>query len=549
MPHRHTLAPFALLISCAACSGGPTQAPLLTCDAAHTQQLAPLPVGGYRFATLPCLTLAANSSTTDSAEYLIVAQSAAGTPGYHSAFQLRSSAAGAATFAQLQPALAGARSSVAAQFDAFLRESGRSVAAPAARAAAMAASVAGAEGVVTAPPVVGDSRTFMVCATVTCSSFATVTAPARIVSGHVAIYVDPAAPPGGVDSAYLDSLGQIFDQRVYAVDTSAFGHESDIDHNQVVAVLMTGVVNAMVKSEECQTAGYVAGFFYPGDIFPGPNPFPHTPGEVMYTLVPDPDGTLSCPHTRARVKELLPPTLLHELEHMISYNQHVIVQASRPEQTWLDEALAKYAEELGGRTFLPDSTPFLSYADGDLYDASVYLEAPGDHYLVTPTDQDLGDVGAGWLFMRYVVDQFGSSIPRALVTGTNATGRDNLTLHTGMSFATLTARWALANWVSDLPAFNAPPDLTYRSWPFRATYASLHAQDTVGRFPLPFPLVPVVTAGSPVSLSGVLRAGSGVYVRCLQPPGGGAVTLAFSAPGPVVLDPLVVPQFAVVRIR
>src|SRR2546427_449404 len=61
--------------------------------------------------------------------------------------------------------------------------------------------------------------------------------------------------------------------------------------------------------------------------------------------------------------------------------------------------------------------------------------------------------------------------------------------------------------------------------------------------------VPVVTAGSPVSLSGVLRAGSGVYVRCLQPPGGGAVTLAFSAPGPVVLDPLVVPQFAVVRIR
>src|SRR5207244_12819004 len=123
----------------------------------------------------------------------------------------------------------------------------------------------------------------------------------------------------------------------------------------------------------------------------------------------------------------------------------------------------------------PESASFLSYAGGDLNDAYIYLAAPGDHYLVTPTDQNLGDVGAGWLLMRYAVDQFGASLPRKLVVGTKSTGVANLTLQTGVLFPTLAARWALANWVSDLPGFTAPLELQYTSWRLREIYATLHA--------------------------------------------------------------------------
>src|SRR5258708_22276734 len=51
--------------------------------------------------------------------------------------------------------------------------------------------------------------------------------------------------------------------------------------------------------------------------------------------------------------------------------------------------------------------------------------------------------------------------------------------------------------------------LTYDSWKFRTTYASLHAQDA-GNFPKTFPLTPPTSAGRSVNMTGTLRAGSGV---------------------------------------
>jgi hypothetical protein len=518
------------------------------CGVANTREIT-LAVGAYASVAVPCVAVGANTSPTDSAEYLVVAQSAAGTPGYHSAFQLQGSVLASSPVVARVGASSGESRSVPVQFDRFLRAMGRSLAPRAAGAAAAlrANTIAGSR--VATVPAIGDSRTFQMCATLTCNTFAMITAPARIVSGHVAIYVDPAAPPGGLDSAYLDSLGQIFDQRVYAVDTAAFGRESDLDGNGVVVVLMTGVVNRMVTAAECLSSGYVAGFFQPGDLYPD-NTAPNSAGEVIYTVVPDSAGTLSCPHSRARVKRVVPATMAHELQHMINFNQHVLLLGGAAEETWLDEALSKQAEELAGRTFLPaDSATFLTYASGDLSDAYLYLAAPGSHYLVTTTDQILGDVGAGWLFLRYALDQFGDSLTltRRLVQ-TSLTGTDNVSGNFG-PFSSLVGRWALALWVSDLPAFTAPPELQYRSWQFRSTYASLHARDTVAFYLLPFPLVPVISTQANVSLSGVLRAGSGVYVRCLQPPGGGSFTLVFSAPGPTALAAAVVPQLEVVRIR
>jgi len=543
----HRLRPVALLFlaTAAGCNGSPMAVPPLVCDATNTRQLV-LTLGAYASVDMACITVGANASATDSAEYLVVAQSGAGMAGAKSAFVLQGDAVGPPRLAaQVVPTPGQTGIPVAVQFDGFLRQLGRSWAAAAGTAAVRADRVLGAARA-SVVPTIGSSRTFRVCATLACSTFASVTATVQSVGAHVAIYVDPSVPAGGLDAAYLDSLQQTFDQRVYAVDTAAFGRESDSDTNGVVVVLMTGIVNQLVTSAQCLSTGYVTGFFYPGDLVPA-NPLPHTPGEVMYTLVPDPAGTLSCPHSRARVEQVLPPTLLHEFEHMINFNQHALVRGGSPEEVWLDEALAKYAEELGGRTFLPgDSASLYSYADGDLYDAQEYLEAPGDHYLVTTTDQNLGDVGAGWLLMRYVVDQFGPSVTPKLVQ-TSATGAGNLSLQTGVPFPVLAAQWALANWVSDLPRFNAPHELRYTSWQFRAAFSSLNAQNP-SRYPQPFPLAPVVANGS-VSLSGVLRAGSGVYVRCIQPPGAKSFTLAFGAPGPTALAAVMVPRLDVIRVR
>jgi len=109
-------------------------------------------------------------------------------------------------------------------------------------------------------------------------------------------------------------------------------------------------------------------------------------------------------------------------------------------------------------------------------------------------------------------------------------------------------RWALANWVSDLPSFATPPELRYRSWAFRATFASLNVQ-APSFFPKPFPLVPTVSDGGAVDLSGTLRAGSGVYHRVVQPAGAQAFTLQLSTASGGPLPGTAGPRLNVIRIQ
>jgi len=181
-------------------------------------------------------------------------------------------------------------------------------------------------------------------------------------------------------------------------------------------------------------------------------------------------------------------------------------------------------------------------------DAYKYLSAPGSSPLLIPVDNGtLAEVGASWLFVRYAVDQYGDSLPGKLVYP-SLTGAANVAAQTGQPFDALVTRWALANWVSDLPGFTAPPELTYASWHFRRTFASLNAQDPID-FPRPFPLVPTVGAASSVNLTGTLQAGSGVYHRTLQGASGPAFALFFSRDGNAVLPSSIVSRLSVIRLR
>src|SRR5213595_2984130 len=273
---RRTLIQLAavLIAPVVACSGdrpaGPD--PLASCGDRATQ--ITLAVGQYvsvdPASDSGCVTFPANAAA-DSAEYLVVPQSVAGASGRTATFQLRGGAVGATAplVASVQaPPAWGA--SVATTFDAFRRSLARrrSYTMPAARRPSLAATgVTGA--VATGPPALGALGSFTVCDTLNCSSFKNVGARVKAVGAHVAIYVDTLAPTPGLDSADLDTLKQVFDSRLYPLDTTAFGGVSDIDANTVVIVLMTGVVNKLVpRSSQCASASFVAGFFFPGDLDP-----------------------------------------------------------------------------------------------------------------------------------------------------------------------------------------------------------------------------------------------------------------------------------------
>jgi len=247
---------------------------------------------------------------------------------------------------------------------------------------------------------------------------------------------------------------------------------------------------------------------------------------------------------------------------MISYNQHVLLPPRGfgvAEVLWLNEAMSHYAEERGGRTFLPsDSATFCNFVRGDLYNAGLYFAAPGGHPLVdTAGIGGLAERGAWWLFLRYLVDRFASDTSLAMADAftrqleqTLSAGTLNVAQHTGRPFAAMARDWALANWVSDLPGFTAPDSLTYRHWAFRAAYPRLNAICNPATTPATFPLVAAAGPGTTINLTGTMASGSpGGYQRALLGPGDAQFRLLFSDSTGARLRQTVLPRLNVLRIR
>jgi hypothetical protein len=502
-------------------------------------------------------------------EYLLVLQSASGTPNDSASFNLVGAAATAAGGAPT-PVASTARPAAlgpAEQFHLFLRQSERrrsypvTSRPPRAPAAHLAAQAPPPPRRLLTASDSGNVFAFKVCGDLKCDSLPTVVATLMKIGQHIAIFVDTNAPQPGVSQADLDTLREVFDQRLYGIDRGAFGNESDIDANSVVMVLMTNEVNQLVPASQCSTSGYVAGYFFGADI----DPFFRTTynnGEVFYSLVADPGGTLSCAHSVAQVKGTVPVTFIHEFQHMISYNQHVLVRGGAAEVLWLNEALSHYAEERGGRSFLPsDTLTYCRYVGGDLYNSAQYFAAPEDYFLVdTSGIGGLAERGGYWLFLRYLIDQYATDTSLAALDVftkkldlTNLTGLANVQQQTGTAFTTLVTRWSLANYVSDLPGFTAPSQLKYKMWRFRTDYGTLKTACApvlnTGQLPSTLPLVPGVGTASGVNLSGVLRAGTGTYFRAQQNAGTPGFTLLLSDATGRRLLPSLVPRLNVIRIQ
>ena len=543
----------AVLVSCSDGTGPGTDPPL-ECSAASTRALQ---VGEHQIldptTSGACLRLPA--AGPQGAEHLYIPLATAGqeTPDGVSAPYLLSGAIPGATAAAPQlpaPRLSAFQSPLPAQaFHSLLR----------AREKSLAADVSGAlfargrtEAAKAAPPVVGDQRTFNVCSSSTCTQFVQATATARSVGERVAIFVDNDAPAGGYTAPDLDKVRTLFDQYLYPIDTVAFGRESDVDGNGVVVVLLTHRVNAL--SPDCSSTGrIILGYFFGADLMP---PGPRNPGsnngEVFYGLVPDVDNT-RCQVSKEEANSKLPATFIHEFQHMISYNQHVLMRNGSAEDTWLNEGLSHFAEELGGRQVPDAQCPTASSCAeeflglGDLLNAFEYLASPEDFYLIEPGNSTgkLEERGANWLFVRWLADNFagttvlGTELTRALVA-TNQVGSANVVARTGVDFSTLVSEWQLTNYVDDLPGFSPGSNrLRYTSWNFRTA-----AEPNGG-----FPLVPDSTDGIAYGRSGTLRAGSGRHVLVIQAPGGAAVDLRITGSNGSALPASIAPRIALVRIR
>lgn len=539
------------LTACSGDSVGPGGG--LNCDGVPGTVLDP---GAYTIvdptvSARPCLRLPAAGSA--GAEHLVVVLSA-------SAEQTANGVSGNVTLASgpdhFQPApptasLLGAPSGALA-FHAMLRRREQEIAS---RPEMALSRGLGPVGVPTSPPMAGDHRTFRVCATPACVSFVSVAATARYAGSRIAIFLDDTVPAGGYSDADLQTLGALFDSDLYPIDTTAFGRESDIDGNGVVSVLLSDQINAL--SPGCEQNGQlIVGYFFGLDLDRlDPN---SNRGEVFYAAVPDPARPLC--FGRSFMLNRLGPVAIHEFQHMISFNRHVLLGSGAPEDTWLNEGLSHFAEELGGRE-LPAAACapigcLTQYAAGNLQNAYEYLQAPARYFLIEPGNSSgtLPERGANWLFVRWLADHFGAdsafgtAVTRRLLGadqagGIQLVGGANVVaaaraVRPDVAFADLLGEWHLANYAENQTGFVEPTGrLQYRSWDLPLAFRQL----VLG----PYPLVPDSIGGAGGQLSDMLRGGSGYFFRAVQGANAGAVAIGIETSNTAALAP----RIAVLRVR
>lgn len=253
---------------------------------------------------------------------------------------------------------------------------------------------------------------------------------AEVVGGNPVLSEQAAlAIAQGFDS---DNPFQEGDSGIYSDTRARFGNEWDLnggrDMDQRVVLLF-------LSSDSIGGTG-LFGFFNPADERSKEENESSNEGEILY---------INADRAQNDLYEAL-VTIAHEFVHLIIFNQKVarngeFPQPSLSENAVLDEGMAVLNEELSGfgYTGIDGGNFFLLSAVSNLLDDGInrsYFQFGGQ----------LSDYGAGYLFWRYIHDQFGIDTITTMATSPEV-GRANiedvLDVPFGQVFRTYTQALAL----------------------------------------------------------------------------------------------------------
>jgi hypothetical protein len=357
-------------------------------------------------------------------------------------------------------------------------------------------------------PQIGDRREFNVLNAD--EGFDKVSARIQLITDHALVYLDEEAPSDGFTSSDLALMAAEFESPIYPTVTGAFGSESDLDGNGRVVILLTPAVNRLTPEE---SDSYVGGFFFGLDLLAdrtGSNE-----GEIFYAVVPDPTGIHGPALARSALLYTLPSILAHEFEHMVHFNQRILVSGAETQDAlWLSEALAQMAEDLVGDAYqaMGDPAQAQQYHMGNWSRARRFLLDPSHvSVLATLPPGTLEERGAGWLLLKYL---YGHDEPATLLgrlTASTRTGVWNVTEAVGRPWEELMGDWAGALYLDGLQV------------PVRAglRFVGLNLRYALSLFDGEFPLKPPVMGTSAFLLSASLWSSAPDYYIITSPKAGG----------------------------
>lgn len=300
---------------------------------------------------------------------------------------------------------------------------------------------------------VGATETFRVLSSLSSmSSYVSVTGEAKCVGTNVVFFLDTSVTSDMISQDEIDLLCDDFDE-VAGEELDILGSTSDVDDDGKFHVLMTKQINKL----GAMGGGIITGYFYAGDLYArSSSNVTSNEREIIYTMVPDPDGDYGTAISKEfAMSNLMPAVLPHELQHAISYNQHVFENGGLPEENWLNEGMSHLIEDVVGHGMENPSR----YA--------MFLASPSTYGVVTLGSPNLMERGASYLFMRYMYEQ--ATDPNAFLKAleqTSSRGTDNLEEAFDGSemntFPQFMVRWVIALAMTDRN-ITADPRYIYRA--------------------------------------------------------------------------------------
>lgn len=384
-------------------------------------------------------------------------------------------------------------------------------------------------------PAVGERREFQVLNAD--RGYTTVTAEVVLVGSRVVIYEDLEAPDPGLRAADFQALAADFDDPIFPTGREVFGEVSDLDANDRVVILFTPVVNALTARGE---DGFVGGFFFGLDLLAGQAN--SNEAEIFYAMVPDPGAEFSDARSRELVMDVIPAILAHELQHMIAFNERIVVRGGTSQEAlWLSEGMAQMAEDVVGDAFLErgDTNKGLQYKAGNWVRAARYLGDPADVSLIVTQGQGtLAERGGGWLFVRYIRDRAGGNGLLGELTRTTRIGVANVTAATGRSWEELFPDFGAALYLDGLGV--ATDDAL--------VFAGLDLRQVIEMVETPYPLRPSTFDGRDFQITDDLWSSS-VDFAIVRPPALGVAAVSLLEGNGSVASPTARMRLRLVRLK
>ena len=288
-------------------------------------------------------------------------------------------------------------------------------------------------------------------------------------SSRAVAYLDKTATSSiALSIVDIEAMLDTFSNSTYPTVTEVFGEPSDVDEDGKVLFLFTPLVDQV---------GGIRGFYRAQSLFSVDDGGDGNQADMMY---------ISPTHTA----DSYPALLAHEFQHLINYNQHSLVRDGQAELNWLNEALSHVTEDLMGR-HVQGSNPEL---------VRTYLAAPQNYSLTGSAAFNEGIRGAGYLFLRGLIEDFGEDILSSL-TQTALIGRQNVEEVTGNNLLDLYKTFSVRTFLSGT---GLAPEFNYE-FPF-------FTEPSTERRTLPMPMDENFTFAR-ASLSGQLRPTASAYIR------------------------------------